>query len=301
MDVTLEDAWTKLRWSKKHFESLRPEIEDFEHNDNHTISFEIHPEEGKYTFYVHGLDAPDEDWGLQLGDCIHNARAALDYLVVRLVALVTGKDPRDITRAGFPIESNPAKFARFTSEAGTYPTFGNYLARIQELQPFNIGDPSIWGHDTNGLARDALIPAALDRLSNLDNVDKHRVIHAVWAGIQFNLFDAFPNKPSSFRHVTSTLNPGALENDAEIGAMWFATPLPGEWHPKQMDMKRHFRIQVALDEALPYKGVLEAVPFCLWGVEAVLKIFEPVFTQGTAPLPVTAVPDPDLAHTPRVR
>lgn len=292
MTVTLDDGWTKLRWARKHFDPLRREIETFEQNDKHTISHEIDANQGKYTFYIHGLDSPDPDWGLQLGDCLHNARTALDYLYVRLVALVTGKEPRDIGRGTFPIELDPDNFTRPAAEMRKRPNFSGYLTRIEELQPFNIGNPSIWGNT------EALIPAALARLSRLDIADKHRIINAAWAGIAFNLFDAFPDLPGDFQHVTSSLVGSALENDANIGEMWFATPLPREWHPKDVDVKRHFRIQVALDEPLPFKGVLEAVPFCLWGVEAVLTIFDPVFTHGEPPLPVTAVKAPQLAHTP---
>ena len=67
-----------------------------------------------------------------------------------------------------------------------------------------------------------------------------------------------------------------------------------------MYMKSYFRIQVALDEQLPFRGVLEAIPFCLWGVEAVLTLFDPVFRRGAPPLPVTAIPDPGLPHTPKL-
>lgn len=52
-------------------------------------------------------------------------------------------------------------------------------------------------------------------------------------------------------------------------------------------MKSYFPLEVAFDEPLPTKAVLEVVPLCLWGVQAVLNIFDPVFTHGRPPLPVT--------------
>ncbi len=252
---------------------------------------------GKYTFYVHGLDAPDPEWSLRLGDCIHNARTALDYLIVRLAALVSGQTPADIDWIGFPIQSDPDAGIKATAaKVRKYPNFSGYLTRIEELQPYNLEDPSIWGQPYSA----PLIPAALARLARLDNVDKHRVIHAVWAGIQFNLLNSFPNLPPGFSHVTGSLVNGALQNDAEIGHIQFATPLPSQWEPEQVDMKRHFRIHVALDEPLPFQGVLEIGPFVLWGVEAVLRIFDPVFKHGRPPLAVTAIPEPELKHTPQM-
>src|SRR6266516_3443691 len=94
--VTLDEAWAKLDWAKKNFKTLQTEIETFEQADKHTIECQVDADAGKYTFYVRGLDAPDPEWGLRFGDCIHNARTALDYLIVRLVALVSGQTPADI-------------------------------------------------------------------------------------------------------------------------------------------------------------------------------------------------------------
>ena len=39
---------------------------------------------------------------------------------------------------------------------------------------------------------------------------------------------------------------GPLENGTKVGSLDFDTPLPGQWEPDQMDMKRHFAIHVAL-------------------------------------------------------
>ena len=92
-DLSLNDAWAKLRWATRHFESLRPRVETIEQSDNHIISVSIDVDTGQYTFYVDGLQPLDGDFGLYIGDCLHNARTALDYLMVRLVAKMSGKTP----------------------------------------------------------------------------------------------------------------------------------------------------------------------------------------------------------------
>jgi hypothetical protein len=55
-----------------------------------------------------------------------------------------------------------------------------------------------------------------------------------------------------------------------------------------MEMQSYFKFQVSLNEPSPLNRVLEIIPWCLWGVDAVLTIFDPVF-EGRPPLPVTAL------------
>src|SRR5437867_1633133 len=110
MTPTLHDAEEKLRWAKEHFESLRPAIEAFQESHDYRISVDIDADTGQYVFHVHGLQEVDTDWGLRIGDCLHNARAALDYVMVRLYALITGTEPRDVTGIQFPIFPTPERF-----------------------------------------------------------------------------------------------------------------------------------------------------------------------------------------------
>jgi hypothetical protein len=310
---SLDDALDRLRWAKKHFETIRGQVEPFEQRDTHTISFEVNPDAGEYVFYVHGLEPVDPDWGLMIGDCIHSARAALDYLMVRLWALVTSEDVRNIERVGFPIivpripdpiESEDqvesafeAARNEFVSTTGKYrkrPVFSGYLARIEQLQPFNQGNVSIWGTNPHGAPLMHALPSALQRLSTLDNVAKHRAIHAAWIGLKTHAVFVGPpglTPPPDFKSMGSSYTGNALENGAEIARLHFVPPLPGEWNPSEVDMKRHFPLQVAFTEPGLFNGVLEVLSLCLWGVEAVLAIFEPVFTSLQPPLPVTAIPN----------
>jgi hypothetical protein len=57
-------------------------------------------------------------------------------------------------------------------------------------------------------------------------------------------------------------------------------------------MKRWFPLEIAFGEPSLFDGVLEVLSLCLWGVEAVLTIFNPVFEDGQPPLPVTAKAEP---------
>ena len=290
---SLDDAFDKLRWARHHFEVLRSEVEPFEKRDAHTISVEVDADSGEYVFRVHNLEAPDPDWGLRIGDCLHNGRTALDYLMVRIVALVTDTEPRDVETVQFPIHDDPKAFAsRIGSLRKQHPVFSGYLTRIEELQPFNVGNPSIWGMEAHGgWPLHHMLPMALKRLSTLDNIDKHRVIHAAWTGVDF-LRSNKVEPPTGFKFLSGGSTGVPLKDGAVVGNWRFGTPLPSTWEPSQVEMKRSFPFYVTVDQPPTLVGILEVLGLCLWAVEAVLTLFGPVFLDLQPPLPVTAIPSP---------
>src|ERR1700750_2817453 len=122
--IDLSDAREKVRWAKHHFEILRGQIEPFEQRDAHTIRVHVDPQQGKYEFYVSGLEMTNPDWGLIIGDCLHNARTALDYVLISLWALVTGADPAEIKMMSFPVYNNAEMFtANVRKPLGKEPAF----------------------------------------------------------------------------------------------------------------------------------------------------------------------------------
>lgn len=288
------DAWDKLRRAQDHFESLRPQIEAVEREGAHTFSYELNDDSGEYVFYIHGLESPDPDWGLVLGDCIHNARAALDCLIVQLFALVTGQSARDIGGVEFPVASEADGLKRAVKQAAKERNFSGYLARIEELQPYNATNPSVWG-DPNPAQADmpplSTLPGVLKQLSDLDNIDKHRVVHTPWAGVDAvkGLFPEPKPWPSDFTQLPGIIVGDALTNDAEIGRLCFLVPLPQRWEPTQMDMRRCFPLEIALDVNFVRKGVLEVLPLFLVAVREVLRLFEPAVSCGDPALPLAAL------------
>lgn len=175
-----------------------------------------------------------------------------------------------------------------------HPVLNAYMARIEELQPFNNGNVAIWGiRDLPGvrwMPRLALLPPALAQLSELDNIDKHRTVHAAWMGTTLHA-NAFPGIPADFRHKEGSMGGGPFEDGAEVGSLTFEAPLPHEWQPAQVDVKRYFALQVSFAQTSPVSGVREVLPLCLWAVRTVLTLFQPVFTHGQPPLPATAALD----------
>lgn len=286
--MTLDDAWEKLRWARHHFEIIRPGIEGCEKMHDYSISVKVDADAGEYVFHVHGLKAGDPDWSLRVGDCLRNARAALDYLMVRLVCVVTGKRPTDIDDVQFPICTTPMRFqGRLSKELYDNPGFSSYFTCIKQLQPFNKDNPSIWGNSEFGLPISAPLPVALLRLYELENIDKYRNLHTVWHCVS-SAPSGPPGLPSGYVHTSSATAGHALIEDAEVGRWSFETPLPFVWMPTAIDMRRAFPLAVSIGEPLSLHAALEVLPFCLWGVETTLELFEPAFPHGQPPLPVTA-------------
>lgn len=317
--IDLADAREKLRWAEHHMEILRANIEAFEQRDSHSITVDIDSDAGEYVFRVQNLEVRDPEWRIIIGDCVHNARTALDYVAVRLWAHVTGRDPSDIEDIQFPIVSPKIRpgatdadiqkawtaardsFKTPATKFAKEPSFSGYLTTIEQLQPFNRSNPSIWGLESHAggarTLRYAALPRALDRLSRLDNVDKHRVPHAVIAAVDFTpgTRDESLSVPADFEVIsTDGVYAGPLEDGTQIEAIRFKTPLPHEWHPLDVDMKSAFPVHVLIDEPIAMASAPEVLDLCLWGVGAVITIFDPVFTEAKPPLPVTAIEEPRL-------
>ena len=91
------------------------------------------------------LDVPDLDdrWSLVLGDCVHNLRSALDYLVYELVR-ANGGTPDDHAEIEFPVLTSPGE----VSVPGGIDE--DALQLIEEVQPYADSDE---GNRVDAIAR----------------------------------------------------------------------------------------------------------------------------------------------------
>ena len=296
------DAWEKLRWARRHYDALAPALREFEETKPYSISVQADFEAGRYEFHLHDLEPPNPDWALILGDCIHNARSALDCLMSQLYGIASGANAKDIDWLQFPVITKSEHFlgAKGIDKARKEIRFGSFLGRIEELQPFNAANPSVWGSQGHAgvWGRDfddkvvlSTLPGVLKQLSDLDNIGKHRIVHALWAGVEFfeGLSPDPPPWPASFVQMPSEIVGDAVENDGWIGAWNFVTPLPEPWVPTEEDLKRCLPLQISLDVDFIVKGVMAVVPLFLFAVGEVLRLFEPVLIQEEPPLPASCV------------
>jgi hypothetical protein len=89
------DHHAKLRWARKHLETLRTDIDRFMDANPHELAVRF---DRKRHQFVAALRAPKplpRDWSLRVGDILHNSRSALDSLVHALAAQHLGRRPTD--------------------------------------------------------------------------------------------------------------------------------------------------------------------------------------------------------------
>lgn len=93
MSHPLDGCEAKLRRAEGHLQTFESEVVRFFEQNPYRITYEADLNALSYTFYIHDLVPPDPDWGLIIGDCIHNLRSALDHLAYQLAILGQGGDP----------------------------------------------------------------------------------------------------------------------------------------------------------------------------------------------------------------
>jgi hypothetical protein len=106
---------------------------------------------------------PTEEWGLIVGECVHNLRSALDNLAYALARLREDPPPQP-SKIAFHIVRDRTKFRSYSRGLDQLPT--EAAALVEKIQPFQRD-----GSAANGLPdNDPLI-----LLQQLNNSDKHRV------------------------------------------------------------------------------------------------------------------------------
>ncbi len=154
----LDQSWLKYRRAKEHLYALNTAMRVFFDTNPNAVVHEYDSEESKNLFrFKKFRDVPGESWGLILGDVVHNARSALDYLAWRLA----GSDLADI-KTQFPIHIAPDKFKDAAWRLKLIHT--DALAEIGKLQPYNGSNPK---------------RNALWLLQELDARDKHKLVTVI--------------------------------------------------------------------------------------------------------------------------
>jgi hypothetical protein len=158
-------------------------------------------------------------WSVILGDGIHNLRSALDHLVWQLILLNTGKDGSNETQ--FPIASHGARYWSKTKDNG--PSLRErrlkgvskaHATIIDRCQPYR----------TNGAGK----LESLEVLQDMDNYDKHRLLHTVMFAVDIQPGDGFsfaPNEDAGM-WTHSHAEPFPLSGPGEVLVADFSCPGP---------------------------------------------------------------------------
>jgi hypothetical protein len=241
----LAEAWLKLERGREHLKTLDDEVWRFHDDDPYAVVAEFDHERAQNVARFRKLKViPHTRWGLIVGDAVHNARSALDYIAWRLAGSIIGD--RDTL---FPICRWPTQFDPFvkTRLARIHRTI---VAEIRTLQPCFGPDP-----DRNPLWL----------LQELDARDKHKLIAVTDSVTRIQSISGTGKVTLPFDALQAP-----LQDKAILGA---ATT------DQEVNVEFEFASYVALDSnvlgaELPASGLLRQI---FWTVESVIERFERIF------------------------
>ncbi|WP_141754335.1 hypothetical protein [Streptomyces agglomeratus] len=200
MSQAADEVRLKFERSRHHLAELGNGINSYLDRE----PFHMHSEEdeatGDLVYLVEVRESPPVALSLPLGDAVHSARSALDYLAWQLV-IAGGGTPNFQTM--FPISETEAKF-NGNYEWRLQGASASAVVAVQALRPFGGGDDRFW------------------RLHSLDIEDKHRLLIPVGAAHErVNLSFTFTGMNPAFtgmNPVVLGLNPVDRQYPLQDGA-----------------------------------------------------------------------------------
>jgi hypothetical protein len=255
----LDSAQAKLERAEHHFQTLDAEAVAHFVPGAYPSIHEFDRQSGNHRYTI-TLEKPlPPHWPLLIGDCVHNARAALDHLAWHLA----GAKANDTTTQ-FPIFADPAKFnPRHVKAIPEQPR-----ALIEGLQPHRRAHP---------------LNDPLWTLQVLDAEDKHKNVSLALAAVSELIFEPVVPALSRVHHELQLLV--GPWDPAEGHAVFaegpiVAYPLGGGPPNPDVEMDLYptldiaIRAEVAGATYLPGRVVLREVLDC---VSRVLGMFERFF------------------------
>jgi hypothetical protein len=194
----------KIDRARNHFDHLSAAIhEAMRAKQNSNVSpFEFDGERNHLLLRAVEPRPLDQMVPLAIGDSVHNLRSALDHIVFQLAA-INGAPAEAGEKTAFPIYSSPKGFKDFAKKSLAPFISAEALTAIAKLQPYEAG---------NGGPL-----SVLWMLSQLDNVDKHRIVVVVAQKVRPYEFTItrFPTG-EMFNHVLTESEWKPLEHGTEL-------------------------------------------------------------------------------------
>ena len=254
MSLATRGCVEKLKRANENLVALYKRVHAFADGDPYTITYDFDLDRSEIIPVARNIQTPNViEWGVILGDIVHDVRSALDQMVWALSDSFSGPAPDPIPEKGpgsvwrqvaFPIyETNPMKDVRGnTSRWKKTPPAQLALvdpvlrARFERAQPFGDGqDPRA---------------ARLPKLHELWIADKHHAVPVVafLAGVSDARAPA-PGlgksgrifKDEHFDIVGQAVGP--LKEDAPLGRIAYSGP-----RVPIVDVELDFVLDIALDE-----------------------------------------------------
>ena len=163
----IERVRHKVKRAEKHIHDLEAAVRRFIKTEPYKVGTQRHPQFPQFWQYI-VIDVADicTDIPLICGDVLQTLRAALDHLAYQLV-LASGKSPdgsREFRAIAFPISRTSEEYEA-SKHRKVQLMSENAIKAIDAVKPYKGGNDTIW------------------RLSELNNIDKHRTLTAVGAAV----------------------------------------------------------------------------------------------------------------------
>jgi hypothetical protein len=160
----LDDARLKIVWADKHLETFKRVAGEYVKTKPNTIAIENTHESFQAMLREEAVPGPPDDLRCIAGDCVTNARAALDYIVWALASKYfspvfdnANRNDRRIT--AFPLTRDPTDkgYADRLNCLSNRQIPAGAIDEIKRVQPFNARYAPLWN------------------LHQIVNRDKHRL------------------------------------------------------------------------------------------------------------------------------
>jgi hypothetical protein len=260
----------KIERAKRHIRELAEEIQTFIARNPYSTFAEDDTGAGQRVWKVKINEGVPEGWSTIVGDAIHNARAALDLL---MVAVVRHCDPnrQSYNHVHFIIRESKDEFE--SSLPKNIKGASSEARRIIEnLKPYKGGDEAFW------------------RLHQLDILDKHKAIIPVGSayrsvGIAINFERMFPNDPkvAGFKTRPVFVKPADRLFPLKDGAELFKAPL-NQVLPFDDDLQFRFEIAFGEGQIVDGQPLIPALTQICEFVEGVFAIVEKHISVSNPPL-----------------
>lgn len=214
MSMNLTSVNAKLERAEQHLQALQDELVLWMAKEQYTISPQVNADSTRYSLIAHrvGTEPPLQRWTLMAGDCIHNLRCALDHLVYSIAVHEHNQDPPpDEKKLMFPITSTALHFMESHARIKALST--GVQSVIESVQPYNRPHSKL--------------PPLLGILSDLENIDKHRLLRLAYASIsEADIELAGIQSPAVKKHEEFPYA-GEIVDGTEVFAISFDSSNPG--------------------------------------------------------------------------
>ncbi len=219
--LPLDGCVAKLNRATHQMRELAADIQRYGQERGYRVALEDDPRTQERVFRVHVREPPRlMEWGVMVGDIVHNLRSALDHLIEQLTILNVGTSYK---QTEFPIFADRDRFFAFKKNglpnerdatSGLYKIRGLApcdQAAVERLQPY---------HRQNGVLSHPLL-----LLHKLNNIDKHQVVPVVTLTfVSHSMGIGGPGQAVEFSmeigpHLFQASTP--VEDQAEVGRLKF--------------------------------------------------------------------------------